>query len=1325
MVRSIVAALVLVVAGAFATPARAQVNPATVTIDDVTWSEGTGGTTNFTFTVTARFALQFCFRFTVDYDTTNDTARSPSDFTSTSGTLTFDGINCPRQLTQTITVSVDADSAAEPDETFEVSLSGATNGAVIGDAVGVGTIENDDGTPPDLTVDDVSVTEGDSGSRNATFTVELSATTTLDVTFNYVTDPDTATAGSDYTTRRGTGRISAGSTQTTIDVPVLGDTSDEPDETFDLVISNVVDANLSDGTGVGTILDDDGPTISVADNTVVEGNSGTTNAVFTVQLSAASPDTITVDYATADGTATAGSDYTSTSGTLTFANRATSQTVTVPVTGDALDEPDETFFLDLSDPVQATISDARGQATISDDDPLPSLSIADVTAGESAGTMRFTVSLSAASGRTVTVSWATNDGTALAGSDYVAGSGALTFQPGVTSQTIDVTLSGDLLDEPNETFTVDLSGPSNATLADGSGTGTITDDDAPPALSVADVTLGEGGGTMSFTVALSAASGRTVTAAYATSDGTAVSPADFTAVSGSLTFAPGVTSRALGVAIANDGLDEANETFTLSLSAPTFATIADGTATGRITDDDAPPALSIADVTVGEGGGPATFTVSLSAPSGRTVTVAYATVEGSATAPEDFTAASGTLSFAPGVTSRTFDVAIASDALDEVDEVFSVDLSGPSNATIADGSGAATITDDDDPPEVSVDDPTANEDAAALTFTVSLSAPSGRDVAFDYATSDDSAAAPDDYASASGRLTIPAEATSGTIDVIPADDALDEPDESLTLTLSAPSNATLADATGTGTIVDDDDPPSASVADVSLAEGTGAPTTFGFLVALSGPSGREVTVDWATADDSAVAPADYAAASGSLTFEPGATERVVEVAVVGDELDENVETFTVGLSNPTNANLGDASGIGTIADDDAEPAIAIADASSFEGAGALRFDVTLSAPSGRTVRVDYATSDGTADATDYTATSGTLELSAGVTTGEIVVPILDDDVVEPADTFTVMLSSPFNAVFGTDVATGTIRDDDAAPNLSLAIDRTEPWVVGETVQYGFAVRNGGTAATEGEVALAHALPTGLAFDGAGGGGWTCELMGGDVACATSAPIDVGQTSTVAVTAAVEPTARPSLVLTGTVTAGGEVDPSDDSATVQVSVLGSADLYVAVANVTGEVQGGDAIEYGVTLGNAGPSAVELAFLTITPPASLSGVTYAPALGSYDATSGEWSGLALAAGGEVVLTVEGVIDESSPSPIQLRAEVAAPAGDVDPDPTNDAALETTSLGVDDDPPDDPPSNPRLDADDGGCECVAPGAGSSGALGLVLLAGLVLRRRRGPLV
>ena len=640
MVRSIVAALVLVVAGAFATPARAQVNPATVTIDDATQSEGTGGTTNFTFTVTARFALQFCFRFTVDYDTTNDTARSPSDFTSTSGTLTFDGINCPRQLTQTITVSVDADSAAEPDETFEVSLSGATNGAVIGDAVGVGTIENDDGTPPDLTVDDVSVTEGDSGSRNATFTVELSATTTLDVTFNYVTDPDTATAGSDYTTRRGTGRISAGSTQTTIDVPVLGDTSDEPDETFDLVISNVVDASLSDGIGAGTILDDDGPTISVADITVVEGSSGTTNAVFTVQLSAASPDTITVDYATADGTATAGSDYTSTSGTLTFANRTTSQTVTVPVTADALDEPDETFFLDLSDPVQATISDARGQATISDDDPLPSLSIADVTAGESAGTMTFTVSLSAASGRTVTVSWATNDGTALAGSDYVAGSGALTFQPGVTSQTIDVTLSGDLLDEPNETFTVDLSSPSNATLADGSGTGTLTDDDAPPALSVADVTLGEGGGTMSFTVVLSAASGRTVTAAYATSDGTAVSPADFTAVSGSLTFAPGVTSRAVGVAIANDALDETNETFTVSLSAPTFATITDGTATGRITDDDAPPALSIADVTVGEGGGPATFTVSLSAPSGRTVTVAYATVEGSATAPEDFTAAS-------------------------------------------------------------------------------------------------------------------------------------------------------------------------------------------------------------------------------------------------------------------------------------------------------------------------------------------------------------------------------------------------------------------------------------------------------------------------------------------------------------------------------------------------------------------------------------------------------------------------------------------------------------------------------------------------------------
>ena len=118
--------------------------------------------------------------------------------------------------------------------------------------------------------------------------------------------------------------------------------------------------------------------------TVTEGNSGTTTAAFTVTLSAASPQTVTVNYATANGTATAGSDYVAQTGTLSFTAGQTSKTISVTVNGDTTVEPNETFFVNLSSPSGATIADAQGQGTITNDDSaaLPTLSINDVTVTE-------------------------------------------------------------------------------------------------------------------------------------------------------------------------------------------------------------------------------------------------------------------------------------------------------------------------------------------------------------------------------------------------------------------------------------------------------------------------------------------------------------------------------------------------------------------------------------------------------------------------------------------------------------------------------------------------------------------------------------------------------------------------------------------------------------------------------------------------------------------------------------------------------------------------------------------------------------------------------
>jgi Calx-beta domain len=220
---------------------------------------------------------------------------------------------------------------------------------------------------------------------------------------------------------------------------------------------------------------------------MAEGNAGQTAFRFTVSLDQAQSEPVTVDFATADGTATAPSDYTATSGTLTFATGETTKTVTVQVNGDTSVEPDETFNLNLANATgNATIADAQGVGTIVNDDqvvivPPSRISINDVrmaegNAGQTA--FRFTVSLDTAQSAPVMVDFATGDGTATAPSDYVASSGTLTFAPGETSATATVQINGDTAKESDETFNANLSNATgNAAIADGHAFGTIVNDD--------------------------------------------------------------------------------------------------------------------------------------------------------------------------------------------------------------------------------------------------------------------------------------------------------------------------------------------------------------------------------------------------------------------------------------------------------------------------------------------------------------------------------------------------------------------------------------------------------------------------------------------------------------------------------------------------------------------------------------------------------------------------------------------------------------------------------------------------------------------------------
>ena len=336
--------------------------------------------------------------------------------------------------------------------------------------------------------------------------------------------------------------------------------------------------------------------ISIADSTILEGDSGSVTAVFTVTLSPTSTTAVNIDYATIDDTAIAGADYTAASDTLIFNPGEAEKTIAIAVTGDTDDELDETFHVQLSNPVNADLLDAEAVGTIIDDDGLPALAITNqsLLEGNSGTTaMQFEVTLSPASASVVTVAYTTVNGSATAGSDYTAAADTLTFQPSEISKTITVNIQGDVIDEgSSEEFTVQLSSPVNAALANSQAAGTITDDDearlnqgfGPQTLE------GDSGTTPAvFTVTLTTPAAFVVTVDYDVSSGYGDEGAkvdeDFLPSSGSLTFQPGETEQTYTVQIIGDELIESDEGYSSLISNANVPISVNGSSAKILNDD--------------------------------------------------------------------------------------------------------------------------------------------------------------------------------------------------------------------------------------------------------------------------------------------------------------------------------------------------------------------------------------------------------------------------------------------------------------------------------------------------------------------------------------------------------------------------------------------------------------------------------------------------------------------------------------------------------------------------------------------------------------------
>ena len=570
-------------------------------------------------------------------------------------------------------------------------------------------------------------------------------------------------------------------------------------------------------------------------------------------------------------------------------------------------------------------------------------------------------------------------------------------------------------------------------------------------------------------------SGGAASVNYTVSGGSATTGTDFiSSPNGVLNFADAQSSATFTITIVNDLLHEGNESLSLALINPSGKTTlgSPATATLSIIDDDAVPSFSINDISQPEGTGAnqsVIFTVTMSAPSGLAASVNYATLTGTATSPADFTGSAGILVFAPGDTSRTITIPITGDSQQENDELFYVDLSSPTNSSISDSRGVATLLNDDAAPSISIADSSISEATGSviqMNFTVVLSVASGLPVKVNYVTLSGSAVSPGDFTNTSGQLSFLAGETQKTVRVAIQGDSIFEGDEQFFVNLNTPVNSTIDRGSAVGTIFDNDPMPSLSIENLSLTEpDSGSLSNATFLLKLSSASGSPVTVQVDTADITAKAGIDYSATSQIVTFAPGTTTKTFIVPVIGDRLFEQTENFAVNLSNATGASISGSFGVGAIIDNDPQIFLSVSDATVIEGDSGTSeaiFQVTLSAPCEAAVSINYATADGTATSgADYSASSGTLTIPAGQTTGVIRVPVLGDQKPEPYEkSFLLNFSNPLYASLTKTSATGTIRDNDSPGTFAFdqAIYSVNENIVSGTVVLTVVRSNGGIGA---------------------------------------------------------------------------------------------------------------------------------------------------------------------------------------------------------------------------------------------------------------------------
>lgn len=703
-----------------------------------------------------------------------------------------------------------------------------------------------------------------------------------------------------------------------------------------------------------------------------------------------------------------------------------------------------------------------------------------------------------------TVHYDASGGTA-PGGDYQAASGTLTFAAGAASAPFTVKTNANTLVDGNRSVNLVLSAPTGTGVllgATATGVLNIVDEDKAGTvkLSLAAYPVAEAGKNVSIVIQRSGGAASGVVVQFATSDGTAEAGVDYTATSGSVTFGAGEISKTVMVPIRETAIVDGSRSFTFALAGatpPSTVIGIPGSALVTIGDNDVAGTVQfkLPTFVVDEAGGSALITVTRTGGSAGGVLVNFSTADGTATAPADYTATAGTLTFMQGNTSLTFSIPIANDTLVEGDETVLLTLGNPLGGAGLGAQKIAVLTIKDGQKGVQFSAPTytATESAASATITVSRTGPMPDTATVRYSTGDGTARAGVNYKPTAGTLTFGPNVAKATFTIPLLPDKQVKGAQTVVLLLSNPTSTSLGPLSSAVLTLGDVDIAGTIKLAAATFSANEATTSAVITVSRTGGTAGGVTVDFATADQPCGSPPcpgkaqagfDYQAVSGTLTFGPTETTKTLLVPITNDTQVNGNRAFLFNLAGAGGGGtLGTpVSALVTIVDDDRGGVIQFG-AATFTGNEPATVTPTATVPititrtgtnlAGGATAV-FSTANGTALAgTDYTATATTVVFAQGETSKTVAVPILFDGVEDGNKTVLLSLASPGGgATLGTPAAAVlTMVDSTPSTRLSAA-----SYSVNEGGTVAIPVLRGGP--TNGTVKVGYAASDDTAAAGA-------------------------------------------------------------------------------------------------------------------------------------------------------------------------------------------------------------------------------------------------------